>query len=112
MSKTIFAKIKLVNFIFIFVLVISWVLLFINGLHQLDPDFGWHVTMGRLISENGIPKTDPFSYTMTSFPFVDHEWKTCHRIRKGVGFRDTVFRDKSSHGDVPAEIGVELMQTI
>src|SRR3989344_2529542 len=76
MSKTIFAKIKSVNFIFIFVLVISWVLLFINGLHQLDPDFGWHVTMGRLISENGIPKTDPFSYTMTSFPFVDHEWLT------------------------------------
>lgn len=42
----------------------------------LDPDFGWHWQMGRLILSSGIPKTDPFSYTMKSFPFVDHEWLT------------------------------------
>jgi len=41
---------------------------------MLDPDYGWHVGMGRYILENGIPKTDPFSYTMPSYPFVDHEW--------------------------------------
>src|SRR5262249_8043117 len=23
---------------------------------------------------SGIPKTDPFSYSMPSYPFVDHEW--------------------------------------
>jgi hypothetical protein len=30
--------------------------------------------MGELILKQGIPQTDPFSYTMPSFPFVDHEW--------------------------------------
>lgn len=46
------------------------------GVRNLDPDFGWHVRMGELISTSGIPKTDPFSYSMPSFPFVDHEWLT------------------------------------
>lgn len=40
----------------------------------LDPDFGWHLKMGDIILSNGIPHTDTFSYTMPSYPFVDHEW--------------------------------------
>jgi hypothetical protein len=44
------------------------------GISRLDPDYGWHVEMGKYITESGIPKTDPFSYTMPSYPFVDHEW--------------------------------------
>lgn len=44
--------------------------------NALDPDFGWHLAMGKLILEKGIPSTDPFSYTMASFPFIDHEWLT------------------------------------
>jgi hypothetical protein len=39
-----------------------------------DHDFGWHIRMGQLILAKGIPATDPFSYTMPSYPFVDHEW--------------------------------------
>lgn len=42
----------------------------------LDPDFGWHFRMGEYILNHGIPATDPFSYTMPSFPFIDHEWLT------------------------------------
>lgn len=42
----------------------------------LDPDFGWQIRIGELIFKNGIPSTDPFSYTMPSFPYVDHEWFT------------------------------------
>jgi hypothetical protein len=38
----------------------------------LDPDFGWHLQVGRILWEKGIPETDPFSYTMPSFPWVDH----------------------------------------
>lgn len=30
--------------------------------------------MGQIILHTGIPATDPFSYTMPTFPFVDHEW--------------------------------------
>lgn len=41
---------------------------------MLDPDFGWRIKTGELILRGGIPKTDPFTYTMGSFPFVDHAW--------------------------------------
>ena len=40
----------------------------------MDPDFGWHLRMGQAILERGIPETDQFSYTMPSYPHVDHEW--------------------------------------
>lgn len=60
---------------FIFYL-LAFGLLFYQSLQILDPDFGWRLTTGRLILEKGIPKTDPFSYTMPSFPFVDHAWLT------------------------------------
>lgn len=51
-------------------------LFFLKGVTFLDPDFGWHLRMGELILSDGIPATDPFSYTMPSFPFIDHEWLT------------------------------------
>ena len=40
----------------------------------IDPDFGWHVRTGQVILSSGIPRHDPFSYSMPSYPFVDHEW--------------------------------------
>lgn len=47
--------------------IFSWV-----GVNNLDPDFGWHLKVGDLLWKSGIPKTDPFSYTMPSFGWVDH----------------------------------------
>lgn len=41
---------------------------------NLDPDFGWHLKTGKLIVHQGIPKIDPFSYSMPSFPLVSHDW--------------------------------------
>ena len=49
------------------VMIFSWV-----GYRNLDPDFGWHLRTGEMLLTSGIPKTDPFSYTMPSFPWVDH----------------------------------------
>ncbi|MBI2034528.1 MAG: hypothetical protein HYT11_02225 [Candidatus Levybacteria bacterium] len=40
----------------------------------LDPDFGWHLSIGEFIQTRGIPKTDPLSYTMPGYQFVDYEW--------------------------------------
>jgi hypothetical protein len=40
------------------------------------------VRMGELIEAQGIPATDPFSYTMPSFPSIDHEWLTDLAIAK------------------------------
>ena len=39
-----------------------------------DPDFGWHIQTGNHILKYGIAYYDPFSYSMPSYPFVDHEW--------------------------------------
>lgn len=42
----------------------------------LDPDFGWHLKTGQLINSAHFPRIDPFSYTMSSFSYVDHAWLT------------------------------------
>ncbi|OGH27945.1 MAG: hypothetical protein A3C27_03225 [Candidatus Levybacteria bacterium RIFCSPHIGHO2_02_FULL_39_36] len=66
-------KRKKIFFVTLF-LVVFLIFFIIKNLFILDPDFGWHLRLGELILKSGIPKTDPFSYTMPSFPFVDHEW--------------------------------------
>ena len=57
---------------FVLIFVVFWV----SAANSLDPDFGWHVQMGKIIQAQGVPKIDPFSYTMSSFPFVDNGWLT------------------------------------
>jgi len=40
-----------------------------------NPDFGWHVALGRYIVENGtVPTTEPFTHTAKGAPMVAHEW--------------------------------------
>src|SRR4051794_140107 len=58
------------------VLLLYFLLAWAIGIVYLDPDFGWHLRTGQYILSHGIPKTDPFSYTMPNFPFVDHAWLT------------------------------------
>ena len=62
--------IKLIILFFVFLVFVYKAFVF------LDPDFGWHYRMGEIVTSIGVPKTDPFSYTMSSFHFVDHEWLT------------------------------------
>lgn len=62
--------------------VVILVFFYFKGILFLDPDFGWHLKMGEFILLHGIPATDPFSYTMPSYPFVDHEWLTNVLIAK------------------------------
>lgn len=40
----------------------------------LDPDFGYRLRTGEIILSQGFPDTDPYSYTMSSFPYVEHAW--------------------------------------
>src|SRR3982751_5366213 len=40
----------------------------------LDPDFGWHLRLGQITLQQGIPQTDLFSYTMPHYKMVNHEW--------------------------------------
>lgn len=42
-----------------------------------DPDLGWHLRSGELMLQYGIiPHIDWFSYTMPTFPWINHEWLT------------------------------------
>jgi len=58
------------------ILILLGAAFFIRGVIILDPDFGWHLREGGLILQNGIQRTDPFSYTMPSYQYIDHEWLT------------------------------------
>ena len=61
-------------FILFLIMYFAFVTYFVKGFYTIDPDFGWRLRVGGIIYGSGIPKTDPFSYTMPSFPFVDHSW--------------------------------------
>jgi hypothetical protein len=64
-------KIKLTRILA--VLILLFTLFTLKGL-LLDPDFGWHLVTGQYMLQHGIPAKDPFSYSMPSYPLLDHEW--------------------------------------
>ncbi|MES2437168.1 MAG: hypothetical protein V4519_04105 [Patescibacteria group bacterium] len=47
---------------------------FIVCAYSYDPDLGWHIKSGQYIVENGIPTYDIFSYSASSFEWINHEW--------------------------------------
>ncbi len=56
----------------------------------LDPDFGWHLRAGTDLVANYFhpPKFDVYSYTMSDWSWVDHEWLTngiAALIHNGLG---------------------------
>src|SRR3989344_3864269 len=53
---------------------LALILFWTRAIVFLDPDFGWRLKSGELILKTGIQYKDPFSYTMPSFPYVDHAW--------------------------------------
>jgi hypothetical protein len=61
---------------FLIICIFIFALFWLSGLRGLDPDFGWHLRLGEIILKSGIPATDPFSYSMSTYPIVDHEWLT------------------------------------
>lgn len=40
----------------------------------IDPDFWWHLRTGQRIVEEGIPRVDPYSFTVPGRTWVTHEW--------------------------------------
>jgi hypothetical protein len=44
-----------------------------RGLTHQDPDFGWHLKAGEYFRANGVATVEPFTYTASEFPWVDHE---------------------------------------
>lgn len=58
----------------IYFLVFTFFVFWAKSIIAIDPDFGWRLSTGKLMIEKGIPYSDPFSYTMPSYAFVDHAW--------------------------------------
>ncbi len=54
--------------------VICFIGLFVVANSFLDPDFSWHMRHGLDILSGHFYFTDPYSYTMPSYPYVDHSW--------------------------------------
>lgn len=54
-----------------------------------DPDLWWHLRTGEYVLENGIPDTDPFTYTVRDEPWGMHEWLsdvTMFKVWDWLGF--------------------------
>ncbi|MBY0458262.1 MAG: hypothetical protein K2V38_13055, partial [Gemmataceae bacterium] len=39
-----------------------------------DPGALWHIKVGEIIIDRGMPRTDPFSYTFEGHPWVPQQW--------------------------------------
>jgi hypothetical protein len=61
-------------------LLVGGVLLVILSLFistEQDPDFWWHLRIGRWMVDNGrLPSTDIFTFTVPSHVWTDHEYLT------------------------------------
>jgi len=79
-----------------------FILFFLRGIIFADPDFGWHIRIGGYVMQHGIPYMDPLSYSMPSYPFVDHEWLT------NVSWAE-VYR---LWGIVPLQIGIPALAVV
>ena len=59
----------------------------------LTPDVWWHLATGRLVTDTGIPHSDPFSYTLVGARWIPHEWLAdvlLHGIYAGGGLLGVV----------------------
>lgn len=43
---------------------------------EADPDFWWHVRIGRWMLAHGLPEHDIFTFTVPGHVWTDHEWLT------------------------------------
>jgi hypothetical protein len=58
----------------VFLVLFATQLVSIGVSHTTDPDMWWHLRTGELIWNSGIPRHDPFSFTVTGGAWTTHEW--------------------------------------
>lgn len=59
-----------------------------------DPDFWFHLKTGEYIFLNGIPRTDPFSFTYHGYPWIAHGWLSgliFYLIQSRLGYGALIF---------------------
>lgn len=69
-----FKNIKFNQIFWIFFYFFLFCLLLRGSFNYLDPDFGWHLQVGREIAQSwSVPTANHYNYTFTG-NWVDHEW--------------------------------------
>lgn len=64
-----------INVLFTAMTLLATIVVFIIiGQGQVESDTLWHIKAGQWAIENGIPRTDPFSWTMRGEEWFAHEW--------------------------------------
>ena len=67
-------KVKFIHVFWVFFYLLLFGVLIYNGSSYLDPDFGWHLTVGQEIARtHAVPQANLYNYTYTG-NWVDHEW--------------------------------------
>lgn len=78
-----FYKDKTLTIYWVVVFVLSFLILFSNGISFLDPDFGWHIRVGKDISLSGnAPTIETYTYPTEGDSWVDHEWLSNYLLFK------------------------------
>ena len=62
------------NSYYVFYVLLFSLSLFCYCFFQLEPDTLWHIKAGEYMYHHGILKTDIFSWTYQSYPWMSHEW--------------------------------------
>jgi hypothetical protein len=75
-SKTLFPSESFINAIKWIMLLFMIFTFFFKTVYFIDPDLGWHLRAGeRVVLDGWAPPTnDPWTYTMPSHEWVNHEW--------------------------------------
>jgi len=58
----------------VFLILFGLQLVSIGVFNTIDPDMWWHLRTGELIWTQGIPRHDPFSFTVAGGEWITHEW--------------------------------------
>jgi len=67
-------KVKFIHFFWSFFYIFLFLLVLRGGFNYLDPDFGWHLQVGREIAQTEtVPIFNQYNYSFTG-TWVDHEW--------------------------------------
>lgn len=76
---------------FVIIFAIFWVAAWVK---PYDPDFGWHLQAGDYIWNHGIPNLDIYSYTASTFHWINHEWLSdviLARLFRVLGYNGLTF---------------------
>jgi len=79
-----------------------------------DPDYYWHVTVGQVIAQTGVPSTDPFSFTWLGQPWTPHEWLSelfMHGLVTSVGATASLLLFGGLAGASIGVVGVALSRS-